>query len=495
MGILFKQSQFMENKIYPLQDYFEKKPLIPLFFLLFFSSLLILFAYLGNFVFPIADDHSFAMSLRELSPWEYEKNILLTWSGRYIAYLGVWILAEYINNISLYHAYASIHILSLFISIYILVSVASKDQGLPSKLLISLCLTTAFITGFPSPSQGLYWMTGAITYFVPFNLSFLLLALLAYLAFEPEKWNHFLSAITAFIIFLIMGGNEITCFSSVALLFCLSSYAQLIKHSKRKFFIAFFLFCLFLLVASFLAPGNFVRAGLIEAEATREWRWSFLINCLGGAFEGFKWIFITPVFISLVFVAFVFKPRWEVENIFFSLKKRLVFILLIGLGLFFLDFLLVYISSKRAPYARINNAIFAGAFIYGLCAFALLLPEIRRLIKKMQIKIGVSKGFALIACALILFTLGQKTVYSSICNLGNGSFTEYRSIWEERLNLVEEAKKEGLEELVMPGLKSRPFPIVFRDIQEKQDKHQWIGPLFARYHGFEKMIVTPHKGN
>ena len=455
----------------------------------FFSLILLLFASLGWFVFPIADDHSYFWDYGALNYWDVAKHVYFTGSGRYLSTFFLTFLSGYTDNLALYHAYALILIVLLATSLFFLVTSCHRGR-LTCALTMTLCLTAAFIAGMPSPSQGLYWMSGAFTFFPAFVATFIVMGAFCRLAFFPEQKPGPPVALAAAGLFVCMGCNELTAAACMFFLVLAYGVAHVSAHSRRRFFAYLALWGFVLLCFSFTAPGNFARTDSMH----RPWEWGFMFNVAGGTFEGFKWIFRSPVIPAILFCAVLLQPRWNATAMHYSVTKRLVFWVLLACVLFFGEFLLVYVSSRRAPYARMNNAIFHAAFTFALFGGALMLDAIQRLLRAQYAKFGKNMIFTCAGILLAASIVFQPSVRASIRNYANGEFVAYRTIWLTRLAMLPPKDQAAGVVLTMPALRSRPFPIVFRDLEEHQEKHQWIKKVFALYHGLQDVTVEPSEG-
>ena len=455
----------------------------------FFSLVLLLFASLGWFVFPIADDHGYFLEYGTRPYWDVAKHAYWNFSGRYLSTFFLTFLSGYVDNIPLYHAYAAILITLLLGALFFLVSSCHRGS-LFGSLSMALCLTAAFIAGMPSPSQGLYWMSGAFTFFPAFLGVFIVLGALCRLAFFPESAPGPWLAVGAAGIFVSMGCNELTAAASMFFLALAYGAARLAGNARQRHIGFLALWGLALFCFSFTAPGNFARSEGFE----RAWEWSFLLNVAGGMFEGFKWIARTPAIPAILFCAVLLRPRWNADAVRLSGGKRFALWLGLACALFFGEYLLVYVSSRRAPYARMNNAIFHAAFVMALIGGGAMLGEMQQRLRAWCAKRGGNAVFACAGTLLAAFIVLQPSVRASVRNYANGEFAAYRQVWLARLAMLPPRDRAGDIVLTLPALKSRPFPIVFRDLVEEQAKHQWIPDVFARYHGLNGIIVEDPEG-
>lgn len=453
-----------------------------------FLLVLALFAGLGYFAFPIADDHSFAMELDRRGTFGLFSYMYANNSGRYMANLLYTVTGPAVANLAVYHCVALFQIAVLVVVMRALVA-ACHDGSRGSAWFMTLCLSAAFISGLPSPSQGLYWLCGSIVYVFSFNAFFGLAAVLAAIAFSPGAIKKYHVIFLGIFLLFAMGGNEVTAAVCEFFLFAAMVCAWRTNHPKKRLFMYVFFAGTVLLLASFLAPGNFGRMDVIGDKAGRPWQWRFLINALGGAFEGYKWLMYTPLLPAIALCCLRLNPRWTPGEFGLTTRQRVVIVLVAGGLLFFGEFLLVYVTSKRAPYARIVNAIYHGTFMFSLAATAFLLRDVLRLRDRLAVRFGMGRLLA-IAGMLTLFLMGaQPTVRHAAMNLVNGEFAAVRSVWLERLAMLPPKEQAKDSVLTLPALRSRPFPLIFRDLEEDQAKHQWIKGIFASYHGLKGVRI------
>lgn len=456
-----------------------------------FILLLAFFAWLGRYAFPIADDHSYGVAYRELGLWRLVTETYMRWSGRYVANIVVSLLGAMSDNVALYHWYPLFLILLLVFSLRFLVASCHKGTALDSWS-ITLCLAAAFLAGMPSLGQGLYWMCGAFTYFLAFPAIFVVAGCLCRYALfaefpEPERPGTGTAAACVAALFVSMGCNEVSAAVCLFILVFACGTAFYRRHERRRSFAAFTAWGVFFFLLAYGAPGNFARAEVIE----NIWQWKYLLHIGGGAFEGYKWLLRTPFLPAVLFCALSFSPRWRRDAALLPWKRRLLLLFLLGCLLFLGEFLLVYVSSKRPPYARINNAIYHSAFLWGLVMAGAMRNELRGLLCRWAGKYGPRKITAVIGVTLCVSLLAQPSVTAALRNSLNGEFVAYRQVWLERLAMLPPKESASGVVLELPPLRSRPSPVIFRDLVEKQEKHSWIADAFVRYHGLKGVLVTP----
>lgn len=183
--------------------------------------------------------------------------------------------------------------------------------------------------------------------------------------------------------------------------------------------------------------------------------------------------------------------RFAANLLYGVTTKRVAIVIGLGCLLFFGEFLLAYLTGKRAPSARIQTAIYAGAFAFTLAARVFLMKDILWLRSWLAQRVKANTLLAVAGGAAILMTLAQPDASSAIRNFANGELFAYREAWLNRLALIPpEPSGENLV-LTLPALPSRPYPVAFEDVLDSSDKkHQWIRLAFARYHGLKDILLT-----
>lgn len=463
----------------------------PMFALgVFFVAVLGLIVSLGYFAFPLSDDYGFAVAIAENGMRGHLLNMFYNASGRFVSNLLYVVSPMFVGNLTLYHALALIQVILLVLAIRCLIAACHRG-GAGSAWLITLCLCAAFVAGLPSLRQTIYWLATSIVYFVPFLALFGLAALMAKAAFSPAALKKRHVVLLFGLLVLTMGGNEIT--ASACLFFLLLAWgcARFTLHPKTRLFGYLFLAATVLLCFSFLTPGNFARIGTITQETGRTWQWEFLIRVLGGAFEGYKWFLIKPILPAVALICFFFKPRWTPSDFGLSLRKRLLIVFVLGCTLFFGEYLLAYVSGKRAPATRIQCAMYDSAFVFALAAAAFLMKDILRLRDRLIHRFGTRALLA--ASAAVILAIGlQPSVVNGVRNLANGDLAAYREAWHHRLALIPPKPLGKNLVLTLPVIELEPAPVAFGDVLVPSPK-EGFGVLiaFARYYGLKGVLVEP----
>lgn len=152
-------------------------------------------------------------------------------------------------------------------------------QDVWTWLIISSAVTFLCVHHLPSPEEGFFWYNGGIFYTFFYSLFLILMGKILVIPQIVSRHKIMVMGFAiAFLAVFIGGGNYITALLSVLCLGMLS-VAGLLQKMKNRWvcWLALLLMTTALLVNA-LAPGNAVRAAMLEAEGIR--RLSFMATIL-----------------------------------------------------------------------------------------------------------------------------------------------------------------------------------------------------------------------
>lgn len=223
-------------------------------------SLLPWFA-LSFYTHPQFDDYFLAILHNERGLWEHLQLTYINWSGRYFATLVPALFLHGEFNLQFYQIYPLIWLGLNFLLIFVFVS-RHWVKGWQGAF-IAVVIFFLQLSMLPSPASSIYWLTGALAYFLPWLLT---------LTF----WNQVLWKIPAsltgktawhvfnlFLLAAIAGSNEL----SLYVMFCTMMAYFFILYQAKICIPRYFLFYLgfYLLAAGIMvaAPGNYHRMELL----------------------------------------------------------------------------------------------------------------------------------------------------------------------------------------------------------------------------------------
>lgn len=309
--------------------------------------------YLSFFVYPSADDFSYAVIHNEMSFFEKQKEVYFTWSSRYFATAALSLTALNFGSI---HYYGVLSITSLLLFYFGLVYLLKRTVAVHyiNDWLLSAFLLCIYVLFLPAICENFYWFPSVITYFVPSALMLFLLGN----TLESYNYSTLKHTITStMLIFIIGGSNELLIggiFLWLGTLVCFYYY----DYRKINYNYLWLLFITTLILSIiFFAPGNEVRSNLINT--TRSVSFFELVKF------SFYRLFIHYVKYAIwLFLLFVFVNTYFKIKVNFH-KKINVFRLLLVANVFLLIciFITIYNLKVIHPY-RVENLFYFISFTF-----------------------------------------------------------------------------------------------------------------------------------
>lgn len=191
---------------------------------------------------------------------------------------------------------ALLFVASLCIFVYTLSK--SEIRSSAAGLLLSACCCAVFF-GFQTWQEALYWYSGAMCFSLPLSIFFLGLTIVLRLDDYQKKWLIIASGI---LLFCGSGGSLAVAGTGCWFLFMIVVAKSLHKNLKKSHI---FLFIVAVLGAAInaLAPGNFVRHGVIDDSGVHLFRaviWSFSF-----VLENIQWLFTETPFLVIFILSFL----------------------------------------------------------------------------------------------------------------------------------------------------------------------------------------------
>jgi len=273
--------------------------LLPLFIVSFYNR-------------PASDDYSYSLltgiaaqnggSIFDIlkAAWDTNMQYYNTWQGLYSSAF-ILALQPGIFGEKLYVFSFFIVVLSTYLPLLGAVHILNRHYFKKSVLFsvyFSLMLYTLLVVWMPDINDGMYWFNGAMNYTPWAFTNIFNLCLLLEIGKTDSKRRHTVFIIlSALLAFLTSGGNHVTAFANIMLLFI----ACIVAFSKKKFFplIPFAAACIGFIIM-FSAPGTSVRQGLFESPGavTTVIKTALHVHNLAGEWMSLRWILslvaITP---------------------------------------------------------------------------------------------------------------------------------------------------------------------------------------------------------
>lgn len=443
-----------------------------------FLALLIIgpLIYLSFFTYPSADDFSYAVIFNEMSFFEKQKEIYLTWSSRYFATAALSLSPLNFGSIH-YYGFLSVASLLLFYLglVYLLKKVIANKSV--NNWFLGALLLCVYILFVPAICENFYWFPSVVTYFVPSALMLFLIGN----TLESYKYNNFKNVITSTILVLIISGcNELLIggiFLGLIVLVCFYYYDH---HKIHYNFIWLIFITTLLLGVVVLSPGNEVRSNVINAahsmsffEVLKLSFYRLFVHFLKYA----TWIFLLFIFLNTYFKA----------RVNFHLKIN-SFKLFLAMSVFLWICIFITINALKAihPY-RVENLFYFISFIFLYFISVLLISKLQITFNKNSYILLIISTLALFVFPLITkeFKNNLQIIYTDIFE---GKVKDYKKQFLERDSYL---KKYALSKSELPckvsKIKNRPETLFLNDVQ-KDPKH-FINESVALYYGINVIVL------
>ena len=350
-------------------------------------------------------------------------------------------------------------------------------------VLPTVFLFSFFIHGMINPCQGLYWFCGAYDYIPFFFLTMVIIStVLKY--YYCEEGNDTRYVILAVILSLInSGGNHITSFLNILILFILSIVAVVKK--KKYGIIAVFIAATVGFLFVVFAPGTLVRMDQFEKRSVMTTVSETFYKVISLTLS--KDYLLNPRFILYVITLILFvssiKDNERIRNI--DLNPIFMFLLL---AMFECAMLAVpYHAMGTFGAGRMKNIIWMGYMVFiGILVIHTCLWLAKRLAFADEI-LGKLKALdkrfiAILLCLLLV--LSSRNMYSVIGELTDGTAKTFAQQYEERYELMKQYRGSGRLVEVDPLIDSKNLK--FDDIAS--DLNDWRNQSWSEYYQVDTIV-------
>ncbi len=252
------------------------------------------FVALSFYAHPQNDDFLFAVMALEKG-WAHANAFwYLNWTGRFTSTAIMSMSPVVFRSVATYQWAAACVITVLWLSTWAAISAAAPvGTSRPRRFLLSTTLLAMFLNGMPDVGQGLYFMTGAVTYQAGGALLLLVWAftLRGRGSGSSDRQRPLLVAAVAVATLLAAGTNEIVALLSVGVLAYRTLVVRLESSRLDRTLVLLLLVALSAASVALLSPGNQVRAASQERDLA-----AALVGAVeAGASFGWQWISRTPL--------------------------------------------------------------------------------------------------------------------------------------------------------------------------------------------------------
>lgn len=477
----------MKNK----QKYFDFTLLA-----LLLAALLPFFA-LSFYNIPSADDLSYLNAAKNINLYKNISNYYFGWGGRYFSSLIIFTNPLVYGWELGYKLIPVFTIVLLYIGLLLLVRSFLKNH-FTKYYLNAMILLALIIQLFPSPVEALYWISGSLTYTIPYIILLFLIFIL------KHGWQSKLILILiGLCAFILSGTNEVMMLLTFEMLLFFVLLNFVLKKTNLKLLIAF-LFSFAGMVICIIAPGNYRRLDFFPLHG------QIFDSVLSSIFSFIRLsvhIFTEPALWIILLIVFIHGAQKNIRISEFLVQKKYVILslfasLLILISMYFPG----YFAMGIAPPPRIHNCI-STAMVLLLIVNAAILGNYYGLTKPSSLiaTSGILTKWLTIISVIFLFTGIQKRpgesleFTSNITNAWNDLLFEaapYQKEMNERLEKISIAQKDKVDTLTLKPFTHKPSTIFYIDITE--NPRHWINISFSEYFHLNCVKLqneNPHDAN
>ncbi|MCX2740244.1 DUF6056 family protein [Pontibacter anaerobius] len=436
------------------------------------------FLLLSFYAYPQADDYPFALRDRQTDFWNTQVILYQHWSGRFFGTAILRLNPLITHSFSTYPYYALGMLLALAASLtFLLNRVLRHHVAMPVILGLSSLLLALYLVQLPSTAEGLFWLTGFLTYTVP-NVLFLLLLFFLFSVTKAHKQSIKIvfTVVAAITGALIAGANEMAMLYLMASLLFILVVSWMGKSDNKVYFLAVFLFCFTVSLAVVLAPGNYAR--MASHPQAGQPLWSVVYASALTVASFYQWGALL-LLASLVYVLLFGREIKDAFSLSGMFRVPLPLLLLYVVGtVFLMNFLFVWATGER-PTPRLQNVIYFFlllAWFYSLQVFINQKPH----------WFNSAKWPHFVSAAVsILLLLAFLNLYNNIStaylDLLSGKAKRYNAELRQR---DQQMANSPCQNCVVQPLTTVPASLYFLNLQEEVDEdNKWVNQDYARYWG------------
>ncbi len=413
---------------------------------------LITYASVSFFIFPYADDFTYALKGQLPNFVETVLKERQTWNGRYIS--NFILIGSPLNwgGLTGYRLMSILLIILSWLGLYI----GLRRFKLNSPFFLANIILCTTISSLPDTGEGLYWLSGAWTYIPASILLFLLFSILFAGKFDVKNYLTILV-----LIFIGSGFNELFALISLLLI------AVKFYDSRNKWVLALLIVQLGLFYYVWSAPGNDYRSSLFNNNHQ-------IINSLkltgmySVRFIG-EWM-LNPLVYLLGYI-FITDSKFEVEIP--VLRKPISIGALLITPILIACFGPIWSTGILGQHRTPNMS----CFLFFPLLFLVLIANKSVLFK--YLKEGKSFVFPLIVVVL----LGWKNNYFLFEDLISGQLSNYSNQLANRVELLENCKSE---ECFVPMLLDEPN--TFSVYKLEANPEHWKNKSYRLFYNSGKVI-------
>lgn len=400
-------------------------------------------------------------------------NFYFSWQGTYSSAIlmslqtGIWGDKYYFIGVLLL-------IVLMYICLYRFFYILNKriiNKVVPTWFLSLIFLTTLIQTA-PYICQCLYWQCGAFHYVPFFFLDLVVVSYIVDYYFETDRNRKkkciLMSSIFSFI---ISGGNQVTSFLNILILFLVVIYS--IYKKKEKGVAITLLVAIVGFAIMFFAPGNSVR----ESAAVQTNVFVAILNSFkGGIKYALRWPnlawFSLIVLVVLLLIPFVDETKYKVEI-------NPLLIIVITLLLYTAMFCPTnYAMSTNGP-GRLKNVIYFAGVMFSVFDVMYLLVWLKQ---KYNFSLHINNYLRIVLIVLLSFTMcfaKSNNVTLVYQELSSGMAENFAKSYDDRIKQMQNSKEKIVVVKNLPDSEVLKFDDITNDIND------WRNQSWSTYYGVD----------
>lgn len=340
----------------------------------------------------------------------------------------------------------------------LLINNISKIQSLG----VSSLIIFVFLCFIPDAAYGIYFLTTAITFFLP---NILLLAFFYFLIKSYRKNKTRNRILSVFVGIFVVGGNEHSMFIIFSLIILINLYSFYKKRYIDKFLLSLAIIIIVFTVIQLLALGNLKRSFLYDINNSKNFLFSLKSSIITYFEYLIKWLPLITFMILLSIKYFDKELRTKNNNLmkFFSISP---FIMLLGIFAISIGTIFIIYWSVGTSYFPHRSLISTFIFnIFGLMFFSI------SLLNKLKSKVSAIKKnniFTLIIIAIFIsfLFLPSNRIRIAYGDLIKGRAYEYNKQFAKRYDDIQNCKSDTC---VVDKLTIFPTTVFVTDITDNCD--------------------------
>jgi len=457
-------------------------------YILSFAALFIPYVLLCFYAYPVADDFHYTLWAARGGYWQFQLHDFFHWNGRYASNPLVMLDPIKTGSITGYQLVALGLIICTPLSFYFLLSsLFSGVLSTSQRILGSIIFSVLYFGIMPDLPEGLYWMTGSVTYHFGDLLAILYIGLITRYFQNRFFINSFLHIVLSMLmLFVVLGFNEIL--TLVLILAHAFTFVALRKYKQfRTALIGLSIGSILFSLIMILAPGNAERSGYFTNN--HQIIHSLYMTGLQIIRFSAKWICFPPLLLASILFIPVGQMLRKKSLIFRKLTdiKLWQLVLALATSLFLSVFPAYWGTGILGQHRTLNTGCFFFIIIWFM--FILNVAQQFKLAERIQLingKISNLLIFLFAGCLLLSGNSGK-----AIMEFSKGDITGFGNDMKERFMIIQTAKEKGLREVSIPLLHHKPSSLFVLDIQT--DCNHWINRDYAIYFNVDKVCMDTLK--